>query len=78
LPVIVFHLVKVNSQWKFLEEGLETLKRFHKNVAKFEEWLATAEEVVYRDYYGNSYQELLTYYTLVKVSSFHIRGATMY
>ncbi|XP_065895085.1 uncharacterized protein [Dysidea avara] len=58
--------IEVESLWKFLEEGLETLKRFHDSIAKFEEWLATAEEAVYRNYYGNSYQELLTYYNLVK------------
>jgi len=60
----------VEAQWKFLEEGVETLKRFHHSIAKFEEWLDTAEEAVYRNYYGNSYQQLLAYYNLVKVSKF--------
>ena len=59
----------MNSQNKFYEDGLEMMKNFHKVIDKFKEWLTTAEEVVYRELYGNSYQELCAYYDAVKVSN---------
>ena len=58
----------MNSQNKFYEDGVEMVKTFHEFIDKFREWLTPAEEVVYRDIYGNSYQELCGYYDSVKVS----------
>jgi len=52
----------------FFENGLETVKSFHKAIGRFEDWLTTTEEVVYCDFYGNSYQELCAYYDSVKVN----------
>ena len=51
----------------FFEEGLEKVKSLHEAIEKFQEWLTTTEEVVYRDFYGDSYQELCAYYDSVKV-----------
>ena len=51
----------------FYENGLEMVKNYHKVIAEFEKWLANAEEVVYCDFYGDSYQEVCAYYDRVKV-----------
>lgn len=51
----------------FFESGVETVKDLHKAIKLFEGWLTATEEVVYCDFYGNSYQELCAYYETVKV-----------
>ena len=56
----------------FFENGLETVKDLHRAISLFEEWLTTTEEVVYRDFYGNSYQELCAYYETVKVCCVYV------
>ena len=58
----------MDSQKMFFESGLEVVKDFHESVDSFEEWLTTAEDVIYRDCFGNSYQELCAYYDAVKVA----------
>ena len=51
----------------FFENGVETVKDLHEAIKLFEGWLTATEEVVFRDFYGSSYQELCAYYETVKV-----------